>query len=131
MQNINDQGIFSYWIHSFREKKPLKYIGFGGTGLQVRDALHPKDLVPLLIKQMEEPDRKVPKIMNLGGGLENSISLKQLSDWSEECFGPNNIFTSEEERPMDAPWIVMDSSLAREAWGWTPKTPLNEILDEL
>ena len=126
-----DQGIFSYWIHSFREKKPLKYIGFGGTGLQVRDALHPKDLVPLLIKQMEEPDRKVPKIMNLGGGLENSISLKQLSDWSEECFGPNNIFTSEEERPMDAPWIVMDSTLARESWNWEPSTSLNEILNEI
>lgn len=126
-----DQGIFSYWIHSFREKKPLKYIGFGGKGLQVRDALHPKDLVPLLIKQMEKPDRKVPKIMNCGGGLENSISLKQLSDWSEECFGPNNIFTSEEERPMDAPWIVMDSTLARESWNWEPSTSLNEILKEI
>jgi CDP-paratose 2-epimerase len=126
-----DQGIFSFWIHSFREKKPLKYIGFGGTGLQVRDALHPKDLVPLLIKQMEEPDREVPKILNLGGGLENSISLKQLSDWSEEYFGPNDILSSEEERPMDAPWIVMDSTLARESWNWEPSTSLNEILNEI
>ena len=41
-----DQGIFSYWIHSFKEKKPLKYIGFNGCGHQVRDALHPQDLVP-------------------------------------------------------------------------------------
>ena len=32
---------------------------------------------------------------------------------------------------MDAPWIVMDSSLARKAWDWTTKTTLNEILDEL
>ena len=39
-----DQGIFSFWIHSFRENKHLKYIGFNGTGHQVRDALHPKDL---------------------------------------------------------------------------------------
>ena len=28
------------------ERKPLKYIGFNGTGHQVRDVLHPKDLVP-------------------------------------------------------------------------------------
>jgi CDP-paratose 2-epimerase len=126
-----DQGIFSYWIHSFRERKPLRYIGFGGSGLQVRDALHPRDLVPLLVRQMEEPEREVPKVMNLGGGVENSISLKQLSDWSEERFGPSEVLASEEERPMDAPWIVMDSSMAREVWDWTPKTTLNEILEEI
>ena len=29
-----EQGIFSYWVHSFREKKPLKYLGFGGNGFR-------------------------------------------------------------------------------------------------
>ena len=71
-----DQGIFSYWVHSFKERNPLKYIGFGGTGHQVRDALHPNDLVPLLIRQICEPNWEAPKILNLGGGLENSLSLK-------------------------------------------------------
>ena len=27
-----DQGIFSFWIHSWRERRPLKYVGFGGVG---------------------------------------------------------------------------------------------------
>ena len=126
-----DQGIFSYWIHSFREKKPLKYIGFEGTGLQVRDGLHPKDLAPLLVRQMQEPDRDAPKIINLGGGIENSMSLKQLTSWCEERFGPNEVLASGEERPMDAPWIVMDSSITREVWNWTPKTTLNDILEEI
>jgi len=126
-----DQGIFSYWIHSFREKKPLKYIGFGGTGLQVRDALHPRDLVPLLLRQMQEPDRDAPKIINLGGGVENSMSLKQLTSWCEERFGSNQVIASKEERPMDAPWIVMDSSMTREVWNWSPKTTLNDILEEI
>jgi len=26
------QGIFAYWVHSFREKRPLQYIGFEGIG---------------------------------------------------------------------------------------------------
>ena len=39
-----DQGIFSYWIHSWYERKPLKYFGFGASGKQVRDCLHPRDL---------------------------------------------------------------------------------------
>ena len=126
-----DQGIFSYWIHSFREKRPLKYIGFGGTGLQVRDAFHPKDLIPLLVRQIQEPDRDAPKIINLGGGMENSISLKQLSSWCEGRFGSDEVIASEEERPMDAPWIVMDSSMARDDWDWTPTTRLDAILEEI
>jgi CDP-paratose 2-epimerase len=126
-----DQGVFAYWTHSFREKKPLKYIGFGGTGFQVRDALHPKDLVPLLVRQMQEPDRDVPRIINLGGGMKNSMSLKQLSSWCKGRFGSNKVIASKEERPVDAPWIVMDSSMARDDWNWTPTTKLHTILEEI
>ena len=126
-----DQGIFSFWIHSFREKKPLKYIGFNGTGHQVRDALHPKDLVPLLSRQMLEPDWDAPKIINLGGGVENSLSLWELSSWCEDRFGQNEVLVSQEERPMDAPWIVMDSTTAQIAWNWSVKTKIEQILEEI
>ena len=126
-----DQGIFSYWLHSFREKKPLKYVGFGGSGFQVRDALHPRDLAPLLIRQMQEPEKNAPRILNLGGGPENATSLLKLSAWCEERFGPNEVSATPEERPYDAPWIVMDSSLASQKWDWTPKTGLEEILKEI
>lgn len=126
-----DQGIFSYWVHSFREKNPLKYIGFNGTGHQVRDALHPIDLVPLLHQQIMEPDSDAPKIINLGGGIENSISLKQLSTWCQERFGGNEVIASEEIRPMDAPWIVMDSTKAQHIWNWKPKMNLERILEEI
>ena len=49
-----DQGIFSFWIHSWARKARLKYIGFGGSGYQVRDCLHPRDLVELVLKQMRD-----------------------------------------------------------------------------
>ena len=126
-----DQGIFSYWIHSFREKNLLKYIGFNGTGHQVRDALHPQDLVPLLSRQILEPGWEAPKIINLGGGLENSMSLKELSIWCEERFGSNEIIPSDEVRPMDAPWIVMDSTTAQNAWNWRVETKIEDILNEI
>ena len=32
-----DQGIFSFWLHSWARRRPLKYIGFEGRGYQVRD----------------------------------------------------------------------------------------------
>ena len=126
-----DQGIFSFWIHSFRENKALKYIGFNGTGHQVRDALHPKDLVPLLSQQMLEPDREAPKVINLGGGFENSLSLKELSNWCEDRFGQNEVLSTNEVRPMDAPWIVMDSTTAQNAWNWSVKTKIEQILEEI
>jgi CDP-paratose 2-epimerase len=126
-----DQGIFSYWIHSFKEKNPLKYIGFDGSGHQIRDALHPRDLAPLLSRQLMEPNWDAPKIINLGGGIENSISLKELSAWCEKRLGHNEISPSSESRPMDAPWIVMDSTVAQNAWNWTVKTNLEKILHEI
>lgn len=126
-----DQGIFSYWIHSFREKNPLKYIGFNGTGHQVRDAMHPKDLVPLLYRQIMDPEWEAPKILNIGGGRENSMSLKELSIWCEDRFGQNEVISSKADRPMDAPWIIMDSTTAQNAWNWKIKTELQEILNEI
>ena len=100
-------------------------------GLQVRDALHPKDLVPLLVLQMQNPNSKNPKTLNLGGGIDNALSLRQLTAWCEHRFGPNVVLSSTEERPADAPWIVMDCSLARDVWDWKPTTTTNEILNEI
>ena len=69
-----DQGIFSFWIHSWAREAPLKYIGFGGTGHQVRDCLHPGDLGDLVLKQMrgeevKRPrDEKTKRLMEQGAG---------------------------------------------------------------
>jgi CDP-paratose 2-epimerase len=115
-----DQGIFSYWIHSFKERNTLKYIGFDGSGYQVRDALHPHDLTLL-----------VSKIINIGGGIENSLSLKELTNWCEERFGKNEILSMNLHRPMDAPWIVMNSLLAKNVWDWEPQVKISKILSEI
>ena len=126
-----DQGIFSFWIHSFKEKNPLKYIGFNGLGHQVRDALHPRDIAPLLSRQLKEPSWDAPKIINLGGGIENSMSLKQLSDWCEKRFGSNDVTFLCRIPSNGCPMIVMDSSLAQNAWNWSIKIKLEQILEEI
>lgn len=126
-----DQGIFSYWIHAWRARKALKYIGFGGRGHQVRDCLHPADLVPLLEQQLEGGDAAKPRIVNLGGGIENSMSLKRLSDWCENRFGPHPVAADPEPRLFDLPWMVMDSSLADRTWDWRPRISIESVLDEI
>src|ERR1051326_1294336 len=126
-----DQGIFSFWIHSWRARRPLKYIGFNGTGLQVRDCLHARDLVPLLVKQIKQPKKDAPRIINISGGIKQSASLLELSAWCENRFGKSNISGAKESLPFDVPWLVLDSSLARNVWRWSPQTSLEAIWNEI
>ncbi len=125
------QGIFSFWLHSWFHKRPLKYIGFGGSGFQVRDCLHPDDLVPVLLQQMTEDRVDVPRIANFSGGVEHSMSLAELSTWCEQRWGPHLVEQAQESRPFDLPWIVLDSTLAIENWKFKIAKTLPEILDEI
>ncbi len=126
-----DQGIFSFWVHSYCQKRPLRYIGFGGHGHQVRDCLHPRDLVPLLLEQMQSSSKLAGQIINLSGGIASSMSLAQLSQWCLQRFGPHEIGSDGSPRPFDIPWIVLDSSHAERLWGWHVATPVERILDEI
>ncbi len=134
-----DQGIFSFWIHSWRSGRPLRYIGFGGSGHQVRDCLHPLDLVPLLLKQIAIGNHPsdIPRIVNVSGGMANSMSLSRLSAWCRDRFGPSPSeshianFAVNENRPFDIPWMVLDPALAKQAWDWAPATSLHTVLEEI
>ena len=126
-----DQGIISYWINSWLQKRPLKYIGFGGHGYQSRDALHPRDLVPLLQKQFQFQGAPPTRIFNFAGGVENTFSLLQMSRWCAEKFGPHAVIADHAPRPFDIPWLVMDSARAKNFWHWEPQTKLTEIFEEI
>jgi CDP-paratose 2-epimerase len=126
-----DQGIFSFWINAYLRRAPLKYIGFDGAGHQTRDCLHPRDLLPPLQKQLFGAGTGKPRIVNFGGGTENSMSLAQLSKWCAERFELHQVAHDPEPRPFDVPWLVMDSRLAEETWGWRPTMSLEAILEEI
>lgn len=126
------QGIFAFWIHSFREKRPLKYIGFGGKGYQVRDCLHPQDLISLLEKQFAEPlATDKPRVINVSGGTENSMSLNQLTQWCINKFGTNEVLETSIERPFDIPWMVLDATKAEQVWNWKPQTNIFDVLQSI
>jgi CDP-paratose 2-epimerase len=134
-----DQGIFSFWIHSHRQRRPLKYIGFDGLGHQVRDCLHPRDLTPLLLKQMGlgsvprslSNSSCLHRIINVSGGLASAMSLCQLTAWCDDRFGTHPVASRAEPRPFDLPWVVLDHQLASQLWDWQPKTPVGGILEEI
>jgi CDP-paratose 2-epimerase len=126
-----DQGIFAYWINAYLRRRPLKYIGFGGNGYQVRDCLHPRDLVPLLKKQTAASNGQLVRVVNIGGGVSHAMSLAELSNWCASRFGSHTVAGDPAMRRFDVPWLVMDSGLARETWDWQPQTSLDQILEEI
>lgn len=127
-----DQGIFAFWINSHLRRRPLKYIGFDGLGHQVRDCLHPRDLVPLLEKQFAAGGlAATDRLINVSGGRASARSLRQLTAWCDERFGAHPVATDATPRPFDLPWVVLDHAKATRLWGWQPKTPVEAILDEI
>ena len=126
-----DQGIFSYWIRTHLRKCPLRYLGFGGTGYQVRDALHPYDLAALLDAQMHSGRDAGERIYTAGGGPENSMSLAQLTAWCDARFTPHRPAGDTRERQYDVPWVVMDNTRAEHDFGWRVETPLDRVLEEI
>ena len=126
-----DQGIFAYWLNAWLRRRPLKYIGFDGKGSQVRDCLHPRDLLPLLERQMASNGKGKVRVQNVSGGAKSAMSLAQLSDWCAARFGQHAVASEAAPRPFDIPWMVLDSALAKRQWNWQPQTPMLEILEEI
>jgi CDP-paratose 2-epimerase len=125
-----EQGIFSYWLHAHAARLPLRFIGFGGFGYQVRDALHPDDLMELVRVQLTSTPSQ-DATFHAGGGLGNAMSLAQLTEWCDQRFGPHAPQADHRPRPFDIPWLVMDCRLAMSELGWKPRRTLTSILEEI
>lgn len=126
-----EQGIFSFWVRAFASRRPLRYIGFGGSGHQVRDGLHVSDLAELICRQLNNETRDRSEIWNVGGGAANATSLAQLSRWCAAEFGHYSVTPDVEPRPFDVPWVVMDTQRVSAAFGWQPRVTLPQILSEI
>jgi len=127
-----EQGIFSYWLHAHAQRRRLGFFGFGGRGLQVRDALHPRDLATVVLKQLSHSGPSpTGQIYHIAGGSRNSMSLAQLTAWCDRRFGKHAAVSNSETRAFDVPWVVLDPSKARQAFGWEPQMSLPDILDEI
>jgi CDP-paratose 2-epimerase len=126
-----EQGIFAFWLNAHLRHRPLRYIGFDGSGRQTRDAFHPRDLAALLIAQMRAARSDGPRIYTAGGGPANAMSLAQLTAWCDERFGPHVPSVDPKPRKYDIPWVAMDNTAAARDFGWDLETPLPAILDEI
>ena len=127
-----DQGFFSLWVARHYFRKSLKYIGYGGTGKQIRDFLHIDDLLELIDLEIENLDQYCSQTFNVGGGRENTVSLYELTQLCQQITNNQIEITGvTETRPGDVPIFITDARKVRKMTGWKPRRNIEQTLIDI
>jgi CDP-paratose 2-epimerase len=127
-----DQGFVSLWAARHLWGSQLSYTGFGGAGLQVRDVLHVQDLCDLVDRQIDRVDEWSGAVLNVGGGVAGSVSLKELTRFCQFRSGRQLAFTSvATTAPADIPYYVSDNARVTAVCGWAPQRSVEALLDDV
>ena len=112
--------------------KKLTYNGYGGTGKQIRDILHVQDLYDLVDQQIHNMDLVNGKILNVGGGLEVSTSLLELTEICKDLTGNQIEITPVlETRQADIRIYITDNAAITKLTGWKPKIGVKQMMTEI
>ncbi len=117
-----DQGWIAHFLLQAIRGRPITIYG---DGCQVRDALYVGDAVDAWIAALDGIEGTSGEIFNLGGGPQNSLSLRELLGWIEELRGEPPQVRMDAWRPGDQPWYVSDIRKISAALGWAPRTSLD------
>ncbi len=125
-----DQGVFTLWVARHYFGRALKYTGFGGKGLQVRDLLHPDDLCELIDRQLQSWDRVSGCTYNVGGGRSGSVSLQEFTGLCRETVGRSVAIAEDPTTSsVDIPWYVTDHRKISQQLNWVPKRKPKQIVE--
>lgn len=128
-----DQG----WIGWFCEQAvKSKFAGkeaftISGNGKQVRDVLHAKDMISLYFTSAEKIENVAGHAFNIGGGMQNSLSLLELFDMLERLEGTTLSYTKLPPRASDQRIFVADTAKAEALIGWTPKVSVADGIPQM
>jgi CDP-paratose 2-epimerase len=126
-----DQGVFTHWLLAHYQRRPLTYIGYGGTGKQVRDVLHVDDVCALVLEQLGDPMAWDGATVNVGGGVAGSLSLRETTDICVELTGNEvPIEPIAQARPGDVPLYAADCRRLFERTDWRPLRAPRTVLED-
>jgi CDP-paratose 2-epimerase len=127
-----DQGVFTHWMASFYFRRELSYLGFGGQGKQVRDVLHVLDLVDLVDEQLAGPEHWAGAVVNVGGGAQGSLSLRETTELCRELTGHDVALGSDPRTRAGDVRIYLSDCRALGAWtDWTPRRDPRQVLSDI
>ncbi|MGZ3217286.1 NAD-dependent epimerase/dehydratase family protein [Paracoccus sp. T5] len=123
-----DQGWVAHFLIRALEDKPVTVFG---TGRQVRDVLHVQDAVAAYRAVLDRIDRLSGRAFNLGGGPENSVSLREVLDEIWRITGRQVRIDQSDWRQGDQPWFVADTRALTAATGWRAQVDWRSGLRDL
>jgi len=91
-----------------------------GTGKQVRDVLHADDMKRLYMAAVNHIDAAKGQAFNIGGGIENSLSLLELFSLLEKIANVKLNYTKLPVRESDQRVFVSDLTKAKKLLEWQP-----------
>jgi len=127
-----DQGVFTHWVLSHVIGRELTYIGYGGTGKQVRDLIHVDDLCDLVALQLSAIDEWAGATVNVGGGRDISLSLRETTELCREITGREvPVVDSRSARPGDVRIYLSDCARLYERTEWRPQRGARQVLEDI
>ena len=113
-----DQGWVAWFMIASQLGRPITIYG---DGKQVRDILFIDDLLDAYDAAFAAPDKAAGRAFNIGGGVNNVVSLRELLAFIEQRSGSKIRAGSADWRPGDQKVFVSDIRRARTELGWSPQ----------
>lgn len=134
-----DQGWVGWFCQKAVEQKiavsnNIEPSGFtiSGSGKQVRDVLHADDLIALYDAAFRLREKCAGEIFNIGGGLENSLSLNELLEQLAAQTGQSLLrFRKIDRRQSDQDFFVANVEKAMKLLEWRPKVDRMRGIQEM
>ena len=123
-----DQGWISWFCQKAAEirdgilKEPFT---ISGSGKQVRDVLHADDVIRLYFSALHKGEEIRGSVFNIGGGMQNSLSLLELFQNLETLTGVHLNYIKLPVRISDQKVFVADIRKARTQLDWVPQVDKN------
>jgi len=101
-----------------------------GDGKQVRDLLHVSDAVNAYVSAFEHIEAARGQAFNIGGGIENSMSLLELLLFLQKRLGITLKYEHLPWRQSDQKFFVADNSKAERLIQWSPKMSKEQGIED-
>ncbi len=129
-----DQG----WIGWFIQKGIEQYrnpscapFTIAGNGKQVRDILHAEDMIRLYYTAFDKIDVVAGEAYNIGGTMEQSLSLLELFDLLEEILNIKMNYVKLPPRVSDQRVFVADIGKINKKTGWKPEVNTRDGISKM
>ena len=119
----SDQGWIGWFCQKAIETKfgtQKEHFTISGNGKQVRDVLYADDMVSLYLQVVNKIESTKGQVFNIGGGVENSLSLLELFSMLERELDIQLHYKTLPPRMSDQRVFIADITKAKNLIGWKP-----------